>query len=145
MTLIVGIQQGLILAILLNGASHVYRSGNTEIYTLGRVVGTPFFQNVKKGFPLRFMRVLLDCFHSNVVGKPVYEYKGIKILRFNGALFFGNAAKFKQTVLTDFMRNIDMAHASLILDLSPVNFIDASGVHVLEEVQHTSISCAHHV
>lgn len=114
MTLIVGIQQGLILAILLNGASHVYRSGNTEIYTLGRVVGTPFFQNVKKG-------------------NPVYEYKGIKILRFNGALFFGNAAKFKQSVLTDFMHS-DMADASLILDLSPVNFIDASGVHVMEEV-----------
>jgi MFS superfamily sulfate permease-like transporter len=67
---------GLTAAIVLNVISHVYRSGNTEVFELGRVPRS-------------------EHFHPTRADKEVYVYHNIVILRFNGPIFFGNADKFK--------------------------------------------------
>lgn len=130
-TLIVGIDRGLLVALVLNIVSHIYRSGETEVYELGRVGDTTTFQSKK------------HC--------QVYVYRGVTILRFNGPLFFGNSALFKEAIMNAIVPTDKSAKPPniIVLDASAINFVDASGVLLIEEVvvelstQHIAVMFCH--
>jgi SulP family sulfate permease len=57
--------------------------------------------------------------------------EGVQLYAINGPFFFGAAQKYKEAMIT-----LGNTPKVLILRLRHVPFMDASGVHVIEEVQH---------
>lgn len=57
--------------------------------------------------------------------------EGVQLYEINGPFFFGAAQKYKEAMIT-----LGNAPKVLILRLRHVPFMDASGVHVIEEVHH---------
>ena len=113
-----------------------------ETLELGRVPGTTSFASTRSG-------------------KPLFVYNGIVIFRFNGALFFGNDQKFKSKytqphrcsfshtqffalVLLLLLLFVVRIYAylleparierGLVVDMGAINFLDATGVHAIDEV-----------
>lgn len=117
-TLALGIDRGLIVAVLFNGISHVYRSGNTQMVELGREKGTVLYSSIKGA-------------HD-----PLFVYDGVTVLQLRGPIFFGNEMRFKSQIEEYFMTDEKLSKISraLILDCTVINFIDATGVHALEEI-----------
>lgn len=115
-TLVVGIDGGLLFAIVFSAAAHVYRSGNTDVFEIGRVPGS-------------------DAWMTSRDKYPIYIYDDFVITGFNGALFFGNEDLFKNFIC-GYLRGSKASRIqlALVLDCSRISFVDGTGVHALEEV-----------
>ena len=111
-TLFVGIMEGILLGTLASLSLMVYRSSQPHIAILGRIKGTKHYRNIH-----RFT-------------EEVETFPGVLILRFDGQLFFGNHSYFKKQIV-DLLGGETKKIRYLVIDASPINYIDASASNTL--------------
>lgn len=111
-TLIFGIEEGVLAGVVLSVLAVLYRSSIPHVAILGKLPDSSDYRNVE-----RFEEAI--------------EHEEITILRFDSQLYFANADHFKDSV-----KSIVNARNSqlLILDATGINEMDSSGLHVLEEI-----------
>lgn len=111
-TLFMGIMEGVLLGTLASLSLMVYRSSQPHIAILGRIKGTKHYRNIH-----RFT-------------EEVETFPGVLILRFDGQLFFGNHSYFKKQIV-DLLGRQTKKIRYLVIDASPINYIDASASNTL--------------
>ena len=111
-TLFVGIMEGILLGTLASLSLMVYRSSQPHIAILGRIKGTKHYRNIH-----RFT-------------EKIETFPGVLILRFDGQLFFGNHSYFKKQIV-DLLGGETKKIRYLVIDASPINYIDASASNTL--------------
>ena len=111
-TLFMGIMEGILLGTLASLSLMVYRSSQPHIAILGRIKGTKHYRNIH-----RFT-------------EEVETFPGVLILRFDGQLFFGNHSYFKKQIV-DLLGRETKKIRCLVIDASPINYIDASASNTL--------------
>ena len=111
-TLFMGIMEGVLLGTLASLCLMVYRSSQPHIAILGRIKGTKHYRNIH-----RFT-------------EEVETFPGVLILRFDGQLFFGNHSYFKKQIV-DLLGRETKKIRYLVIDASPINYIDASASNTL--------------
>jgi SulP family sulfate permease len=111
-TLFMGIMEGVLLGTLASLSLMVYRSSQPHIAILGRIKGTKHYRNIH-----RFT-------------EEVETFPGVLILRFDGQLFFGNHSYFKKQIV-DLLGRETKKIRYLVIDASPINYIDASASNTL--------------
>jgi SulP family sulfate permease len=107
-----GIMEGVLLGTLASLSLMVYRSSQPHIAILGRIKGTKHYRNI-----YRFT-------------EEVETFPGVLILRFDGQLFFGNHSYFKKQIV-DLLGRETKKIRYLVIDASPINYIDASASNTL--------------
>ncbi len=113
-TLIVGIEQGVLVGVVLSIIKVLMKSAEPHIAILGRLPGTTVYKNV-------------DRFEEAVV--PA----NMKIIRFDDELYFANAAFFVER-FKSFVRPNTKGVRVVVLDASGMNGIDSVGIRAFEEV-----------
>lgn len=113
-TLILGIELGIVVAVIASMLVVFARMSTPHSAVLGRVDGTSSYRNVER-FP-----------EAQIV-------EGVRILRIDSALSFVNAQNIKRLLL-DHAKSINAAPQALVLDASGINDIDASAAEMLHEV-----------
>ena len=111
-TLFMGIMEGVLLGTLASLSLMVYRSSQPHIAISGRIKGTKHYRN----------------FHRFT--EEVETFPGVLILRFDGQLFFGNHSYFKKQIV-DLLGRETKKIRYLVIDASPINYIDASASNTL--------------
>ena len=111
-SLFMGIMEGVLLGTLASLSLMVYRSSQPHIAILGRIKGTKHYRNIH-----RFT-------------EEVETFPGVLILRFDGQLFFGNHSYFKKQIV-DLLGGETKKIRYLVIDASPINYIDASASNTL--------------
>lgn len=114
-TLGLGIEQGILVGVIASLIIVVQQSSKPHTAIEGRLPGTTSYRNI-----LRNPQAELD--------------PGVTIFRMDASLYFANTAHFKDKVQAA-LQDKHPSHA-LILNFFPVNRIDSSGAHVLEEIIH---------
>lgn len=112
-TLLAGVEAGLIAGVTLALALHLYRSSRPHLAVIGQVPGTEHFRNVQR-------HQVRTC--SQVMG-----------LRIDESLYFANAR-----YLEDRLNEAVAAHPELrhvVLQCSAINAIDASALESLEAIE----------
>ena len=112
LTLVSGVEAGLIAGVALSIFLHLYRSSKPHIAVLGQLPGTEHFRNVKR--------------HEVVTSPEILS------LRVDASLYFPNARFVEDSVNRMVAEHPDMKH--LVLDCAAVNTIDASALESLEAV-----------
>lgn len=106
-TLFLGIKEGILLGTFISLSLMIYRSSQPHIAILGRIKGTTRFRNI-----LRF-------------SEEVETFQGVKIIRFDGQLFFGNHSYFKKQISNRIQEGKEKIKY-LVIDAGPINYVDAS-------------------
>jgi len=117
-TMFLGVEIGLGVAIGLSLLIVLYESAYPHTAVLGRLEGSSVYRNVKQ-YP------------------EAVQYDGIVVARIDAPLYFANTeyvrekvAKYEQAAAAKSSRPIKY----VILDFSPVAHIDSAGLHILEEL-----------
>lgn len=113
-TLALGIERGMLVAIVASMLVVFARMSKPHSATIGRIPETTSYRNVD-----RFPEAVTD--------------PGIRVIRIDAALSFVNAQHVKQLCL-DVARSVDVPPRALVLDCSGINDIDATGVEALGEI-----------
>ena len=113
-TLALGIERGMLVAILASMLVVFARMSKPHSATIGRIPDTTNYRNVER-FP------------------EAETQPGIRVIRIDAALSFVNAQHVKELCL-DVARSVTDPPRALILDCSGINDIDATGVEALGEV-----------
>lgn len=113
-TLIFGIEEGVITGVLISLLAVLYRSAKPHIAVLGQLPGTTVYRNLN-----RF--------------EQAESRDDILIVRFDDQLYFSNAEAFKDCIKTLVRERKDFLRL-MILDASSIHDIDSSGLLALEEV-----------
>jgi len=113
-TLVSGIEHGVLTGVVVSILAVLYRSSNPHIVVLGKIPGTTSYRNVK-----RFETEDLP--------------EGIVAIRFDDQLYFANANQFKDSIKS-LVKNRKNEIEALILDAGSIHEMDSSGLHVFEEV-----------
>lgn len=113
-TLWLGIEEGILMGVVLSLLMLVQQASRPHVARLGRLPGTTTYKNLERW-------------------KTASEPSGIAILRMDASLFFANV-DFLRDCIDDLLDERPDAHA-LVLDMYPVNRIDASAVHGLESMK----------
>ncbi len=114
-TLLIGIEEGLLVGVLLSFSFYVYQSIQPSITTLQHVEGTQLYKD-----PERF-ETMLD--------------PEVLILRYNGNLYFGNAYHFKRHMLRRACQPNETSQIKhLILDAGQIDFVDSTGIDTLHSM-----------
>ncbi len=111
-TLVVGIEVGVLVAIVASMLVVFARMSAPHTATIGRIPDTTSYRNVER-FP-------------EAITEP-----GIHIIRFDAALSFVNANQIKRRCLDEALA---MTSGALVVDCSGINDIDATGADTLSEV-----------
>ncbi|TXF91144.1 sulfate permease [Neolewinella aurantiaca] len=111
-TLFLGIQLGIGLGVALSLGVHVYRSMRPHLAVLGRIPGTDNFRNIDR------------------FGEEVREIPGVLIVRFDGALYFGNLTYFQQQIKAIIKSRRDDVSV-LILKAEGIHRIDSTALYDL--------------
>ncbi|WP_235294768.1 SulP family inorganic anion transporter [Portibacter lacus] len=114
-TLIFGIEEGVLIGVVISIASVLIKSSKPHVAILGKVPGTNEFRNIK-----RF--------------EDAIEYESTVIVRFDEQLYFANAGYFKDKVSK--IINIPK-YAKLkyfVLDASNMHNIDSTGIKILHDI-----------
>ncbi|ESQ48780.1 hypothetical protein EUTSA_v10020199mg [Eutrema salsugineum] len=123
-TLFFGIEIGVLVGVGFSLAFVIHESANPHIAVLGRLPGTTVYRNMKQ-YP------------------EAYTYNGIVIIRIDAPIYFANISYIK-----DRLREYEVATDKrttnrgpeveriyfLILEMSPVTYIDSSAVEALKEL-----------
>lgn len=112
LTLIQGLEWGLIAGILFSIMLHLYRSSSPHVAILGQVPNTEHFRNIER--------------HQVITNKAVVS------LRIDASLYFANARFLADKVNQIVAENSDAKH--LVLSCSAINDIDTSAMESLLEV-----------
>jgi high affinity sulfate transporter 1 len=113
--LIVGILEGLILAVLLSIIGVLSRTSNPRYAVLGKVPDRNTYLNTR--------------FHSGLETSP-----GLLIFRFDEALFFANASKFRDEV-RGLVAAAEEPVTVVIVDAEAITDIDYTALKMLEQLQ----------
>ncbi len=113
-TLVFGIQDGVLAGVLLSLAIMVYQNSRPHVAILGRLNKSRHFRNIN-----RFEAAAQD--------------EDIQIMRFDAQLYFGNADFFRETIENLVAEKGDKLKL-FVLDASSIHDIDSSGVHIFHEV-----------
>ena len=113
-TVIIGIEEGILIGILLSLSLVLYKSSKPTISVLGKVPGTTYFRN-------------LDI-HEQAI-----ESEGQLIIRLENQLYFANANYFKETIKSLVYENHGRIQ-EILLDAKSIHEIDSSGIKVLSEL-----------
>lgn len=113
-TLVIGIERGMLIAIVASMLVVFARMSRPHTATIGRIPETTSYRN-------------LDRFPEAIV------HRGIRIVRIDAALSFVNANHVKQLCL-DEATAITESPRALVIDCSGINDVDATGVEALSEL-----------
>jgi SulP family sulfate permease len=113
-TLIVGIEKGMLVAVVASMLVVFARMSNPHTATLGRIPGTTSYRNID-----RYPDVEID--------------DGIRIIRIDAALSFVNANMVKRRCLAEATQVTEPPRV-LLLDCSGINDVDATGATILAEI-----------
>ncbi len=114
-TLFIGIKEGIILGVLISLLLLVYRSTQPHVAVLGKIRGTNYFKDV-------------DRFNDQIE-----TYENLLLVRFDEQIYFGNCQFFKEQLF----EIIDQKKGKLnvvILSSGGINYIDSSGMKILNEI-----------
>lgn len=114
-TIVVGVEQGIATGVVVSIALFVLRVGRPHIAELGRVRGADIYRN----------RARYDT-----IADP-----HVAIIRVDGPLFFANS-RHVEAWMEGLLANRPKARA-VVLDMSAVGAIDASGAHMLSTLDRT--------
>ena len=113
-TLSLGIEQGILVAVVISLILVIHRSAYPHIAVLGQLPGTTHYRNIDR--------------YPDAVTIP-----GVIIIRIDAALYFANIEFVK-----DFLRKLELQSEvpikAVIIDASGINDIDASAVHGLMDI-----------
>ena len=113
-TLVLGIEEGVLAGVLLSIGMVLYRSSKPHVVVLGNLPGTRSYRNV-------------DRFEN--AGLPKDEL----VIRFDDQLYFGNADYFQETI-KKMAKDVGDELGVVLLDFSSIHEIDTTGIHALEDV-----------
>lgn len=113
-TLALGIEIGILVAVVSSMLVVFARMSRPHSATLGRIPGTTSYRNVD-----RFPEAITET--------------GVRVVRIDAALSFVNAQHVKRLCLSAAAELVDAPHA-LVLDCSGINDIDATGAESLAEI-----------
>lgn len=113
-TLAIGIELGILVAVVASMLVVFARMSKPHTAVLGRLVGTTTFRNV-------------DRFPDTV------QVPGVRVVRVDASVSFANAAYIKRLLLGQ-AAAVDSEAAVLVLDASGINDIDATGAAAIAEV-----------
>lgn len=116
-TLIFGIEEGVLAGVVLSVLMVMYRNAQPHIAVLGQLPNTNYYRNVDR-FPSAIQ--IPDCL----------------VVRFDSQLFFGNSLYFKE-----FFEELVESHQTpklkgIVLDASNINDIDSSGLKALQSTKN---------
>ena len=113
-TLLLGIEVGIVIAVVASMLVVFARMSKPHVATLGRIPGSTSYRNVGR--------------FSEVETTP-----GVHVLRIDAAMSFANATFVKRLVLDAAAELTDEPRA-LVLDCSGINDIDATGADTMDEI-----------
>jgi len=113
-TLLFGIQNGMIVGILLSISYILHRTSKPFYAILGNLEGTNVFRNVER-FP------------------EAKEREDLLIIRFDAAIYFGNASYLREIIWTE-IRIRAIKPTYLVLDFSSIPSIDATGLQTFAQI-----------
>lgn len=114
-TLTVGITQGILLGIVLSLLLMVYRTAQPHYAVLGNITGSKYYRNI------------------NRFKQDVDEDLEVLIFRFDAQLYFGNKDFFKSELSIQ-IESKKKYLKSIIINAESINYIDSSGVFMLERL-----------
>lgn len=125
LTLFLGIEVGVLVGVGVSLVFVIYETANPHMAVLGRLPGTTVYRNVLQ-YPDAFI------------------YHGIVILRIDSPIYFANITFIKER-LREFElhtgvsanKGYDVGRIKfLIIEMSPVTYIDSTGIHAIKEIYH---------
>lgn len=111
-TLVLGIEEGILIGVILSILVIIYRTSKPHYAILGRVKGTPFFRNVLR-------------FHD------LENREDTLIMRFDADLYYANVDYFIESLDKEIEARGDSIEY-VILNSESISSIDSTGVHALE-------------
>ena len=114
LTLVLGIEEGVLIGVVFSIFMVIYRSSRPHMAVLGQLPNTDYYRNV-------------DRFENAI------QSEGILIVRFDAQLYFGNVHVFKNTIF-ELVDEQEQPLRLFVLDASSILDMDSSGLHALEEV-----------
>ncbi len=112
-TLVLGIEEGVLAGVVLSVLMVMYRNSQPHIAVLGQLPNTKYFRNITR-FP------------------EATQIPECAIIRFDSQLFFANALYFKEFI-ESLVESQSQPLDALILDASSIHDIDSSGLNALGE------------
>lgn len=112
-TLIIGIEEGILIGVLLSLGLLIFKASYPHMAELGRVPGSTEFRNIERFSDLE-------------------TYRDILIIRFDAQLFFANANSLKNYIQQKLAKKTATQH--LILDCRTISNLDSSAVHTLHDL-----------
>ena len=113
-TLGLGIEQGVLVGVVLSLVMIIYQTAYPHHAALGRVKGTDSYRNLER--------------FDNLEDRP-----DILIMRFDASLFFGNSDQFRDA-LNEYADQKGTDLRAVFLNFEPINNIDSSALHLLEDI-----------
>ena len=119
LTILLGVQQGLLAGVVLSIAKLIYNSARPHMTELGAIMGGKLYRNVN-----RFEDVMIR--------------DDVLIFRFDAPLFFANADYFVQSIYR-WMNQRDQPDAlkAVIFDAEAVNSIDTTAIRAMQKLIET--------
>ncbi len=117
-TLALGIEAGILVGVLVSLGALVYRTSRPHVALTGRLPGTHAYRSLKR--------------HPEAETEP-----GVVILRIDATLCFANAQVLRDQIraLVDVPEG-ELPPHTIVLDFHPVNGVDSTVLHQLEELIH---------
>eukprot|EP00850_Spirogloea_muscicola_P014503 SM000104S09373 [mRNA] locus=s104:408358:413764:- [translate_table: standard] len=116
-TLLLGIEIGVLVAVGLSLVFVIYESANPHMAVLGRLPGTTVYRNIAQ-YP------------------DAMTYSGIVVLRIDAPIYFANINYIKDRLREYTCRKqpVDAAVQFVVIEMSPVTYIDSTAIHCLKEL-----------
>lgn len=113
LTLLAGVETGLVAGVALALALHLYRSSRPHVAVVGQVPGTEYFRNVRR--------------------HQVHTCPAVLGLRIDESLYFANARYLEDCINDAVAGQPELQH--VVLQCSAINDIDASALESLEMIE----------
>ncbi|MFA6162318.1 MAG: SulP family inorganic anion transporter, partial [Methylobacter sp.] len=113
--LVLGIEEGIILGIILTIISHLRKTSQPHIAVVGRIPDTEHYRNIKR--------------HS------VQTWSDLLLLRIDESITFANINYIEDFINAELRRQPDIKH--IVLIFTSVSDIDTTALEVLENLNHT--------
>lgn len=108
--LLLGVEEGVVLGVVLSLGTVIWRASRPHIATLGRLPGSEHFRNIQR--------------------YAVQTHSQILLLRIDAGVFFGNAELISDHV----MQAISADTRHVVLVMTAINLIDTTGLYALTEL-----------
>lgn len=113
-TLSLGIEEGILIGVVLSLGLIIFRTTQPHTAILGKIPGKPHYKNI-------------DRFHHLEVRDDIL------VFRFDARLYFANVSFFKEKVEAEILKKGNSLKLFL-LDADSMNGIDSSGVHAIKDI-----------